>query len=260
MVGDRVEFEVTEPDAGWIVRVYPRSNRLVRPPVANVAGVFVVFSLVQPAGNLELVDKRLVMAALTGLQAELVITKVDLDTGSLSHQQVEGQTSVALSNQEIARVYRNAGYRVWLVSGRRQDGIQEWLSYRREGIWVLTGESGVGKSTLLKCALPQAPVAIQELSRIGRGQQTTRWVRLYRVHQFWLADSPGYTALSLAVRDPRRIRDAFGEFAQWRCRFADCLHGDEPGCAVVSQVNQGRIAPWRYRHYRELLQQWVTPY
>lgn len=247
MVGDRVVIEPTDPGEARIEAVLPRANHLVRPPVANVAGLFVVFSLESPAGSLELLDKRLVMADVAGLHAEIVLSKVDL---------VCNRTRLV----DVAAAYRRAGYRVWEVVVPDPTGLAAFVQETREGIWVLTGESGVGKSTLLKSIIPSAVAEAGALSRIGRGQQTTRWVRLFRLQGYWLADSPGYTALETTLTDPRRVRDAFWELGAESCRFSDCLHRQEPGCAVRVAVEAGDIAEWRYQHYLKLLSDWVKSY
>lgn len=247
MVGDEVIFETTDPGEGRILAVLPRQNQLTRPPVANLSGLFVLFSVASPAGNLELLDKRLAMAHLEGLEVEIVLSKIDVITN-------------LPEIQRIRETYESIGYRVWLVSSPRRDGLKAMARQFRQGIWVLTGESGVGKSTLLSALIPSADPETQELSRIGRGQQTTRWVRLYGIEGYWLADSPGYTALETTVPQPRQIVEAFFELQGRNCRFGDCLHGQEPGCGVLAAVQSGDIASWRYRHYRKLLRDWVKGY
>lgn len=244
MVGDRVEFAPTDPGQAMITRVLPRKNVLVRPPIANVGGLFAVFSLSQPKGSRELLDKRLVLAGLSGVAAEVVISKVDL-LDSLAEA------------ERLGDVYRRAGYPVWLVSAHNGEGIAAWTAAPRVGVWVLTGESGVGKSSLLQRLLPDQEIATGELGRGGRGQQTTRWVRLFRVADFWLADAPGYTALTATVD---RVEDLLAGFPEWReatCRFPDCRHLQEPDCGVKEGVATGRFDPVRYRHYVLLTETWV---
>ncbi|MCY0908511.1 MAG: ribosome small subunit-dependent GTPase A [Sulfobacillus thermosulfidooxidans] len=247
LVGDWVEIERTDPHEAIVTKVWPRRNQLVRPPIANVAGLFVVFSASQPKGSLELLDKRLVLAHMMGVAAEIVVTKTDLNDA-------EGR------QHHVITLYQNIGYRVWPVSAVTGQGINALVSAKREGVWVLVGESGAGKSSLAKALLPHERIEVQELSRIGRGQQTTRWVRLLRTGTFWLADTPGYTALETTVKDAARIRDAFWEWDGARCRFASCYHLDEPGCAVLDGLQSGRFDLGRYAHYKVMLEQWVKPY
>lgn len=247
LVGDHVLIEPTDPGEARIEAVLPRENHLVRPPVANVEGLFVVFSLESPAGSLELLDKRLVMAQLQGLRAELILSKVDL---------VQNEDRL----EAVAAVYAHAGYPVWRIAMPRGMGWDGLAHQPRHGVWVLSGESGAGKSTLLKAMIPTAEASAGELSRIGRGQQTTRWVRLYAIDNYWLADSPGYTALEATVDSPYDIEASFPEFERFRCRFNDCLHRDEPGCQVKGARGSGEVAEWRYCHYLSLLSEWVKSY
>lgn len=244
MVGDQVIFEPTDNGEAVITQILPRGLELKRPPVANVTGLFACFTLNDPSGNLELLDKRLVMAEISAMKIEIIVTKVDLvkERQKLAH---------------FVELYRSIGYSVWPLSVVAGFGIEEWVKTNRFGIWVLTGESGVGKSSLISAVVPQAQVATGELSRIGRGQQTTRWVRLLPIQKFWLADTPGYTSLELSGTDPHQIAAAFLEWSDVHCRFPNCLHGNEPGCEVKEGVELGRFSQTRYRHYRLMLEQWT---
>lgn len=244
LVGDQVELEPTEGREAIITKVLPRQRQLERPPVANLTGIFACFSVSHPAGSMELLDKRLVLAALFGIAVEIVVTKAD----------------VALNSKEldaIRTLYESIGYRVWVTSVHSGDGVDKWLSMPREGIWVLTGESGVGKSSLLQAVLPHTMIETGDLSKIGRGQQTTRWVRLLPIHNFWLADTPGYTALDTEVSRAEDIKSKFFEWADARCRFVDCMHRGEPGCAILKGLEEGVYAPSRYRSYCVMVDQWV---
>ncbi len=244
MVGDQVLFEPTDNGEAVITQILPRSLELKRPPVANVTGLFACFTLNDPSGNLELLDKRLVMAEIAAIKVEIILTKVDLVTDL---QKVD----------HFVELYRSIGYSVWPLSAVAGIGMHEWLVTPRTGIWVLTGESGVGKSALISAVIPEARIATGELSRIGRGQQTTRWVKLLPIQKFWLADTPGYTALELSGADPHRIAAAFLEWSTVQCRFPNCLHGNEPGCQVKEGIELGRFSQTRYRHYRLMLEQWT---
>lgn len=113
----------------------------------------------------------------------------------------------------------------------------------------------MGKSTLVNALIPGAASATGALSRIGRGRQTTRVVWLYSGPGFWVADSPGFGSLQVEVDDLRQLRAAFAEWAEAECRFDDCLHLGEPGCAVMQGLNQGRYDRVRYLNYRALVEE-----
>ncbi|MDA8194528.1 MAG: ribosome small subunit-dependent GTPase A [Thermaerobacter sp.] len=244
VVGDAVQIAPTDAGEAIILQVAPRRNQLLRPLVANLDGVFAVFSLNNPRGSLELLDKRLVLAHLIGCEAEIMLTKADLSQDPDERR-------------AVVKAYRQAGYRVWDISARTGQGLDGWTAEARSGVWVMTGESGVGKSSVLQFILPDAGVASAALSRGGRGQQTTRWVRLYRVAEFWLADTPGYTALTTTIEGPQQLLGAFREWEGIDCRYADCQHRDEAGCGVIRAVAAGEVADWRHRHYRVMVDNWV---
>lgn len=243
MVGDRVDFDPTDPGEAMITSVHARHNMLLRPPVSNVTGLFVVFTVVAPDGNRELLDKRLVLAELSSMRAEVIINKTDLITAS----EVEA----------LARVYRNVGYPVWTISAERTSDVIAMMQAPREGIWVLVGESGSGKSTILGQAIPGSDSTTQGLSRIGRGKETTRRVGLWWFETYWLADAPGYTSLKTLVDDEREIRESFPEFGLVTCRYSDCRHLQEPQCGVRAAVADGGVDVLRYRHYQTILAEWV---
>lgn len=236
LVGDRVEVTPIGAGEGWVEAVLPRTVVLERPPLANVHGLLVGFSLRDPAGSLWLLDRRLVLAELLGLKAVVAVTKADL---------VEAEDRRRLD--PWASLYPV----VW-TSARTGEGLAALRERLGTGIWVLTGESGAGKSSLINALVPGARARVQDLSRIGRGRQTTRAVRLYPVGEAWLADTPGFTRLDLPRVPPRRLMEAFGELRGLSCRFADCLHLGEPGCALPEALG-GAVAPMRYEHYRTLV-------
>jgi ribosome biogenesis GTPase len=237
MVGDRVSVVATGPGEGAIDDVAPRGVTLVRPPLSNVHGLIVCFSLRHPVGSLAMLDRRLVLAELLGLKVVVAATKADL---------IPSQERPRL--ETWARLYPL----VW-VSVRTGEGLSEVTGAVQEGIWVLSGESGAGKSSLVGALIPGADVDPGGLSAVARGRQTTRRVSLYGLGAAWIADTPGFSRLDLPNVSPAGIRSAFPEMSETGCRFADCFHRGEPGCHIPRYVADGSVSPVRLAHYRELL-------
>jgi ribosome biogenesis GTPase len=236
-VGDRVTVESTTVDEGVVTVVEPRSFTLQRPPVANVSGLVVVFTLVYPASSLDLLDRRLVLAELYGLDLLVLAHKADL---------VDAERRRDLA--PWARLYPI----VW-TSTRTGEGLPGVPELIGPGIHVMTGESGVGKSSLLELLTQNQAIATGTLSRWQRGRQTTRTVSLHRLGDGYLSDTPGFSRFRLPPMTAEELKWAFPEFRDLTCRFHDCLHRDEPGCAVPEAREAGSISGVRYRHYLEFL-------
>lgn len=245
LAGDWVDVRPAEP-VGMIEQVLPRHNHLVRPPLANADGLLAVFSPVEPPGSVALLDRRLVTAELMGLRAAIVMTKRDL---------WEARPGV----WERMAPWR-ALYPTVAVSSVSTEGVDLVPGLLGTAVWVMAGESGVGKTSLLGRLLPAGRAgAVGALSeRTGRGRHTTRTVALSPVGKGWLADAPGFTQLDLPPHDSLELRDAFPEWRGAGCRYADCRHLEEPGCAVPDLLGRGVVSQERYQHYR-LLQQEPPP-
>ncbi len=240
LAGDWVELVPAQPMA-MVERVLPRQNRLVRPPLANAEGLLTVFSPVEPRGSLALLDRRLVTAELMGLAAAIVVTKADLWADD---------PSVWARLAPWRAIYPTVA-----VSVAHDDGWERIPPMLGTGVWVMTGESGVGKTSLLRRLLPDpaGAGAVGALSgRTGRGRHTTRTVALAPVGAAWLADTPGFTQLELPPHDAVSLRDAFPEWRGARCRYGNCRHLGEPGCVVPAWVASGQVSRERYEHYRLL--------
>ena len=240
LAGDRVEFD---PKEAVITEILPRKNRLVRPPVANVDRLVIVASLAPPRTADILLDSLTAFAFYKGLEPLLVINKTDACNGS-----------------ELAKAYCEAGIPSITVSARTGEGIEQLkciLSSREGGLSVLSGSSGVGKSSLIN-ALGLANAVTGELSeRIGRGKQTTRHIELMKLGGGYIADTPGYSSfdpIEMEMTDVGRLSDCFPEFSELigSCRYGDCTHVSDEGCAVVDAVRSGRIAQSRHHCYCEL--------
>jgi ribosome biogenesis GTPase len=252
VVGDRVTLErVDSHGIAGIIGAEPRRNalerrspngRTARPVAANLDRVLVLTAVSHPKPNLGLIDRLLVIAEANEIPAGVVITKTDLKThADLSHR------------------FRTAGYQVWPVSIRTGDGIDELTAEIKGHVSLLTGPSGVGKSSLLNRIQPGLSLKTGEISaKIERGKNTTVTAIMVPVEGGgYLVDTPGFSDVGLWGIEPRAMARCFPEMRPLleRCRFPDCHHLTEPGCAVRAGVELGQIAADRYDSYKGLLKE-----
>ena len=249
LVGDDVEIEITDtvsvPMEGNVVRLLPRRNELVRPNVANVDQALLIFAITHPAPSYNMLDRFLITMNQRNLPAILCFNKQDLAT----EQEI----------RELRETYESCGCRVLFVSVLSPDTLGEVRSILRGKTTVLTGPSGVGKSTLINTICPGARMQTGELSRkISRGKNTTRHVELLTGEQdTYLVDTPGFTSLYLMDLEAEDLRHYYPEFEEYegKCRFDGCVHRKEPGCAVHMALEQGKISRIRYKNYCKLLEE-----
>lgn len=246
VTGDRVTVRTLKDGRARIEDVLPRRNRLLRPPVANIDQVLLVFSLCEPPWNRELTDRILVLSEAAGIDSVLCINKTTL----APREEVDA----------AAERYERIGYRVLktdAIAGSGLDALRACLAGR---VTVLAGESGVGKSSLLNALEPSLALPTGALNeRYSRGKHTTRKVSLLRLASLepegYVADAPGFSALDVKTIDRHQLGAYFREFREpmQACRFDDCLHRAEPGCGVKRAVERGAIDPQRYSHYLRFL-------
>ena len=249
LVGDDVEIEITDtvsvPMEGNVVRLLPRRNELVRPNVANVDQALLIFAITHPAPSYNMLDRFLITMNQRNLPAILCFNKQDLAT----EQEI----------RELRETYESCGCRVLFVSVLSPDTLGEVRSILRGKTTVLTGPSGVGKSTLINTICPGARMQTGELSRkISRGKNTTRHVELLTGEQdTYLVDTPGFTSLYLMDLEAEDLRHYYPEFEEYegKCRFDGCVHRKETGCAVHMALEQGKISRIRYKNYCELFEE-----
>ena len=239
LVGDRVRVSAPDGSDGTVEEIWPRRNELARPPVANIDRLVIVASVASPPPVLLTVDKLTVLAVHGGIEPVAVFTKTDLRAAD-----------------ELTDVYRRAGIAAFAVSSATGEGVDALRRKLAGGVSVCTGNSGVGKSSLLNRILPGLSLTTGEVSRkLGRGRHTTRTVEFYPLGEdAWVADTPGFSSLEICggpfIRK-EELPDDFPEFAPFigRCRYADCAHVREEGCAVREAAARGEIAPSRHASY-----------
>ncbi|MDD9270186.1 ribosome small subunit-dependent GTPase A [Paenibacillus sp. GCM10023248] len=251
LVGDRVMYEETENGEGTVTEIMPRTSELIRPPIANVNVVVLVFSVTEPVLNLQLMDKFLVHIEHTGIDVLLCFTKSDLLTESSDAPGAKEMTVSELDR--IQTLYENIGYTVLKTSSRRQEGVEVIAQHLEGTVSVFAGQSGVGKSSLLNEMISGRNLETNEIShRLGRGKHTTRHVELLPLHNGGLvADTPGFSQLDFMEVEAEGLSACFREFAAVAegCKFRGCLHLHEPNCKVRDAVAEGTIAASRYDHY-----------
>lgn len=238
-VGDYVLLS----DDNVITEILSRKNSILRPPVANLDQILFVVSSCHPTPNLLLLDSFLAVAIYQEIEPILVITKVDLDAA-----------------EELCQLYTHAGIPVMTVDYQKPETVAA-IAQRLSGrVSMMTGNSGVGKSTLLNFIEPSFHLPVGEISeKLGRGRHTTRQVQLYACAGGYLADTPGFStfeAEQYLQMEKERIADCFPEFRQYfgTCRFSDCAHVCEKGCSIVEAVQNGKIAKSRHDSYVSLYQ------
>ena len=247
LVGDIVDFTKEGESDGYVMKIHPRKNELVRPPIANIDQAILVFSVKEPEFNTILLDRFLVVLESFHIEPIICLTKMDL----------LGDGELALLSSYIED-YREIGYEV-ITTYKGDDALLERLQPMLKGkTTVLAGQSGVGKSTLLNTLLPELNLKTGIISQsLGRGKHTTRHVELIEVCDGLLADTPGFSSFDFDTIEKEELTACFPEFQRISegCKFRGCLHIREPKCAVKAALETGEIKEYRYKHYEQFLQE-----
>lgn len=245
LAGDIVNYETIE-GSERIDSILPRRNRLLRPAVCNVDQALIVTSLKDPDFSSRLLNRLIFLVVLCDIEPVICITKSDL----LTPQEKEK------IDQEL-EWYRKVGYRVFVSNpGSDDEELKELLKGR---ISVLCGQSGAGKSSLLNRLDPTFHLQTQEISKaLGRGKHTTRHCELHPVAGGLVADTPGFSSLDFTRMDVSSLASRLIDFAPYLeegCRFADCIHVDEPDCIIKENVKNGNINPTLYEDYALIMKE-----
>jgi ribosome biogenesis GTPase len=241
LTGDMVEITV-EKGKGMVEKILPRRNRFIRPAVANVDALVVFAANVNPVTEPFLIDRVAAIAGDREVSVYLCVNKCDLDPAI-----------------DLIRIYRNAGFSVIQASAETGEGVEELRELIRGKLVAFTGNSGVGKSSMLNRLCPDLALPTGEVSeKLGRGRHTTRHVELFDLGEgTFVADTPGFSSFDTDQMDvllKENLQYAFPDFAPYlgECQFHDCSHRAEPNCAIRAAVEAGTIEKTRYDSYLRL--------
>lgn len=242
LVGDKVTISINENAENTIDEIMPRKNALTRPPVVNIDNLIIVVSTVEPKPSTLVIDKLIAVAEHKNIEPIIVITKSDL-----------------ASAQEIFDIYTLAGFKTIIVSNETKDGVDEVKAALKDKISALTGNSGVGKTSLLNNLDETLALKTAQISKkLGRGRHTTRQAELYRVCDGFVVDTPGFSSFEIDKSDiilKDELAYCFRDFSDYieKCKFyPSCTHTADKGCAVVEAVNAGKISKSRHNSYVQL--------
>ena len=239
-VGDHVEIQIDDQGTSYLVKIFPRMNRIGRPAVANVSHVLLVISAVQPDFSLQLLDRFLTFFAWQKVAVTVYLSKADLLKNSAKLDQIK---------QDLA-YYQKIGYPVYFDAETLAKELNQKIGTNQ--IWTLAGQSGAGKSTLLNKLKKDANQETGQISMVlNRGKHTTRKVQLFKLGKGFLADTPGFSSIDLTPIKLDQLKDYFLEFkkASAHCKFRGCLHLKEPKCEVKRLLAESEISQSRYDDY-----------
>ena len=237
--GDKAVIEICDDGRGVITDILERKNEIVRPPMANLDNLILVCSTCEPPPNLLLLDKFIAVAEFKKINPIIVFTKTDIK-----------------SSDDLTKLYEKCGVEVYGIGKDSADAMNKLKKRISAEVSAFTGNTGVGKTTLLNGMFPQLGEKTAEISRkLGRGRHTTRHVSLHKLPMGgYIADTPGFSSFDTNKYDiilKDELAECFREFRPYfgKCRYADCSHTKESGCAVIEAVNRGDICRSRHNSY-----------
>lgn len=238
VVGDKVVISVPDEGFASIEAIKPRINKLKRPALANIDTLVIVCSTVDPEPNFTVIDKMTAAAVNNNMIPAIVVSKNDLKSG-----------------ERIADIYRNSDFPVFLCSPDDTEDVKKLKDFLKGKVSAFTGNSGVGKSTLINHIFPELELQTGQISRkLGRGKHTTRVVELFEIDGCFVADTPGFSTVDLQryeMIDKTQLQYCFPEFEKYlgECQFTSCSHTCEKGCRILQAVADGDIKPSRHKSY-----------
>lgn len=238
LVGDIVQITIDEHSKNSIDEILERRNSFNRPPISNVDNLVIVASTCEPKPNLLIIDRLTTVAYHKNVRPVIVFTKDDLQDAD-----------------ELIEIYRTTGIETFAVSNKTGQGVERIRELLDDSISVFTGNSGVGKSSLLNCIQPDFTLETAEISqKLGRGRHTTRHVELFKIGNGYIADTPGFSSLDFETNDiikKEDLAECFPEFSDYLglCKFTSCSHINDKGCRIVEALNEGKIHKSRHESY-----------
>ena len=247
LVGDMVELEVLDEaeNEGSIRKILPSKSRLIRPAVANIDQALVIFAVLKPEPNFNLLDRFLIMMEQQDLPCMICFNKSDIASER--------------ERKALQSAYETCGYQVLFISVKERGGLETLRALLQGKTTTVAGPSGVGKSSLINYLHPQAAMETGAISeKIDRGKHTTRHSELFVLDRdSYIMDTPGFSSLQLFDMEKEDLKDFYPEFRNYEggCRFRGCAHISEPDCRVKAALAEGKISDVRYHNYTVLYEE-----
>lgn len=251
LVGDVVEVEVSY-DRYMIKKILPRKNSLIRPPVANIDNLVIVVSLSTPSPDFFLLDKQIVLAKFKDILPIIVINKIDLNISDITNKDLS----------YIKNVYGNLGFQIIEVSAKNNIGIDVLKEKLHNKISAFSGNSGVGKSSIINKIFGTNSLTFEVAKKTNRGRHTTKHVKIYKNEDMYVLDTPGFSSYELYDIEYKELKNYYPDFLECKCDYLDCSHvfENEKVCGVKKAINDGRIDKNRYDRYVELFKKLKDEY
>lgn len=247
LVGDDVDVEVLDEEQklGHIREILPRKSALIRPAVANVDQALIIFAIVKPNPNFNLLDRFLIRMERQNLPTIICFNKQDIATPE--------------EKEVLQKAYETCGYQVLFISALEEEGLEQVRHILAGKTTAVAGPSGVGKSSLINRLAPKANMETGAISeKIERGKHTTRHSEIIALGEnTYIVDTPGFTSLDISEITKEELGSYYPEFVQYEpyCKFSGCAHISEPSCGVKDAVAEGKISQVRYDNYKVLYQE-----